>query len=75
MTGSPRTLRLLSPKRRRIVLIDRLNPSHATTLAQLARLGWHVYTGPAQTDARGWVIPGSDPAFEPEPIETRKVRR
>lgn len=60
-TANP--IRLLSPRRRRIVLIDRLNPKHATTLAQLAQLGWRVYTGPARTDAAGWVIPESDPTL------------
>ena len=29
----------------------------------LERLGWTVYTGPAETDERGYIIPGTDPSI------------
>lgn len=70
-----RSLRLLSPRRRRIVTLDRFNPAHAGTLAQLSRLGWRVYVGPAQTDSNGWVLAGTDPKVQPDPYEIRTVPR
>lgn len=60
-------LRLISPTNRRIVYIDRANPKHALTLLQLAKLDWREYSGPAMTDANGWVIPETDPTLTVTP--------
>ncbi len=60
MIGQPRELRLMSPLRRRIVMLDRGNPKHALTLANLSKLGWRVYAGTARVDRAGWIIPGTD---------------
>lgn len=37
----------------------------AVTMAALLKLGWKQYEGPARTDDRGWVIPGTDPTVRP----------
>lgn len=58
--NAPRVIRLVSPSHRRIVSLDRSSRRHMHAMTQLARLGWLVYVGPAQTDAGGWTIPGSD---------------
>jgi hypothetical protein len=40
-----------------------LKPGEADTLTweALVKSGWTPYDGPAKTDDRGWIIPGSDP--------------
>lgn len=62
-------IRLLSPMKRRVYP----NPSSSagtgamdmTTWKTLIAAGWREYAGPATTDGRGWVKPGSDPAVVP----------
>lgn len=65
-------VRLISPLQRRIVFIDRANPKHALTHTQLATLGWTEYAGQAQVDARGWIIPGTDPELRTVPASIRR---
>lgn len=62
---SDRFVTLISPARRRLVHLDRMNPEHATTMLNLATLGWGVYTGPASTDSTGFIIAGTDPNLAP----------
>lgn len=38
--------------------------------ATLIAAGWRVYDGPAETNARGWVIDGTDPTLVPIPPST-----
>lgn len=33
----------------------------AITAQALMKMGWRLYSGPAVTDDRGWIVPGSDP--------------
>lgn len=62
-------IRLLSPMKRRIYP----NPTSTgstgavdmVTWNALVAAGWREYSGPAATDGRGWVMPGSDPAVVP----------
>lgn len=58
----PASIRLLSPTRRRIWA-----GNVSRTSDVLARCGWERYDGPATTDNRGWVHPGSDPALVENP--------
>jgi hypothetical protein len=61
--------RLLSPNRRRIWPNKRsIDSELSTTEAALKRLGWLPYSGPAEVDARGWIVPGSDPLVIPLPL-------
>ena len=61
-------IRLISPNLRRIY--PNATSSKGTGVADKAAIsslhdaGWEYYKGPGQTDARGWIIPGTEPNIE-----------
>lgn len=54
-----------------------LKPGQAddVTWNTLAKMGWVEYTGPAQTDERGYIIPGTDPAIVPTPWDRSEGKK
>jgi hypothetical protein len=47
-----------------------LQPGQAddVTWECLKKMGWVEYDGPATTDERGYIVPGSDPNIPPNPF-------
>ena len=56
----PTVIRLLGPRHRRLIDLDRNDPTSVRRLHALVALGWRVYTGPGVA-VDGWLDPASDP--------------
>lgn len=58
---------MLSPTRRRLWIPTTVDDNAKRTLHLLTEAGWTRYDGPAEVDAAGWVVDGTDPALVPVP--------
>ena len=56
----PTVIRLLGPRHRRLIDLDRNDPAAVRRLHALIALGWRVYSGPGVA-VDGWLDPASDP--------------